>query len=368
MKRNTRARIWLGVIGLCALLMVGVGLLWPRPPQLLARARLACRIADWYQGRRFYNSIDAHWISDREILHDLYEGQKHERHIYRKDIVTGTDTFLPGLTESRDLLGSEVVDDQMVSPDGKWFVCSARWDDCLLASVGGKLHHIYPSKDSSSYRGFYWLPDSRYWIESYRNSNIIHDVQNPTLAQELALAPNLKPDAYLSRDQVVCIEWPDDQVDDAGQLHLDPGARGKTKQVVVSVRPLRKGVPPSVYHELTLPNEVERYNFKLSPDSTRAVWLVTWHHPVPYLDWLHKYLSFVRPVTMYGTSLWIGDLDGHEAHEIGRIEKSVDPATDNWADDGEHLPDAQIDHVRWLPSGNSLSFEYQNALYTVPAK
>lgn len=69
---------------------------------------------------------------------------------------------------------------------------------------------------------------------------------------------------------------------------------------------------------------------------------------------------------MWATSLWVSDLDGHNRHEVGRIEAASDPDREEHTDTGFFVPDTQIERLNWLPSGKSLSFEYQNALYTVP--
>lgn len=377
MQRKIKVRIGVGLGSLFAILAVAGWLYWLRPPQLLEKARLVCSTEGWNQGRRFYNGIGFYWLSDRSILHDLFEGAKQERHIYRKDIVTGQDTLLPGLTASREQFSTEVVDDQQVSPDGNWYLCSNRWGDCLLTSIEGTGHRVYPSKDDAAYRGFHWTPDSRHWIESYGEGGtikhlILHDVRKPAFSQELTFDKDHVPDIFLTTDRGVYIDWPQETMDVAGKLLLDKEAVGKLKEVTISTEALQDADKLFATHTLRIPTEVKYLYFKLSPDLIHVAWLVTWQRSNSYLEWLHKYISGIKPMTVQGTSLWVSDLDGRKAHEVGRIEKAIDPSEEEETlstyRSTYRVPDPLIDEFMWLPSGKAISFTYQKKLYTVPAE
>lgn len=125
----------------------------------------------------------------------------------------------------------------------------ARWSDCLLAEVDGTRHYIYKGEDYDHARILYWLPDSHHWLEEFGNMNaygsrirepVLHNTQNPTTGiklpkNESTLPPGLE--RLLALDKAIVITWPEDDVDEFGNVFVKKDLPDQTKQVVISIVP-----------------------------------------------------------------------------------------------------------------------------------
>ncbi len=225
----------------------------PRDRLLLEHARHVADTTQWgLGGKRFNESIRNHWLSDHEVLFDRFEGAQHDqRVIYKRDIATGQETKLPGLTAHRRTLGEEVVDSECVSPDGKWYTCSARWNECLLAEVNGTRHFLYPyTGEGDHHREILWLPDSRHWLERYgydANLNMVmHDTQNLKASVKLSRNANstlANIDMTASPDKAVLIQWPDEVMNDMGKPIMKANS-SPTKTVTILLMSLQSDGKP----------------------------------------------------------------------------------------------------------------------------
>ena len=276
----------------------------PRERLLLEHARRIANTTHWGEGaRRFNISIHNHWLSDHEILFDRYEGpQRDQRVIYKRNIETGQETKLPGLTAIRRQLGEEVVDAECVSPDGKWYVGSARWGRCLLAEVNGTRHSLYPYAAQGDHRRFLlWLPDARHWLERYYLDDstyrlILHDTQNPKASVKLSMeaestAANMKMIA--APDNAVLIEWPAGDINEFGEPIVKPNAP-PTKQVTISLMPWRAKSKPFAVYSLAMPSSLRRYDLVISPKADRVAWYVDMNTESPFYAWLHRYVPSIK--------------------------------------------------------------------------
>lgn len=359
MRRKKRG-LWIfaGGVGAGIALLV---MLMPRERLLLDCATFIARTEDWNQGRRFNESIGTHWLNDEEVLFDRFNGPKgDDRIIYRRNIRTKQEQKLDALTKIRDEFGGEVIDSQAVSPDGKWFLCSTRWGPCLLAAVDGSRQFLCTSKNDDSYRSVYWLSDSRHWLEALRNNDkrllFLHDVEHPEQAMPLPI-PEKKREVYhslervLSMQEAIAIEKGDE--DKPRELTISRFSLDKTADPVVQKR---TEVPFESQREETLDASIASYETLLSPRGDRlACWGLV-ERTNATQEWLHRFLPSIKPRVELRGELWVCDLtDGHW-HEIGHIV--TEPTEEE-----THF------HVRfqWLPGGKRLSFQYKDALYTVPA-
>jgi len=343
----------------------------PRERLLLEHAKRVADTTQWGAGaRRFNGSIGNHWLSDHEVLFDRYEGAQHDdRVIYKRNIDTQQDTKLPGLTASRQELAAEVEDSQCISPDGKWFLCSARWGRCLLAEVNGTRHYSYPDAEAGEcYRDTLWLPDSRHWLERYGvNSQtycvLLHDTQHPSLSIRLPVAAHstaARMEKVAMPDAAVVVDGPDQETNDLGEPVVR-AASPKTRQVSISLVPWRTGGRPFARYSVSVPFGVRNDDLKISPDARYVAWKVTTQSTAPLQLWLHRYLPYLRFPKYRSTAIWASRIDGKDRHEIGHVIETTDASEEN-----ETLSESVLDELKWLPDGRHLSFEYKNALYTAP--
>jgi hypothetical protein len=130
MRGRKRWMKWGLGIGGMAMLATLLFCIFPRERLLLPQSTLVADMSGWGEGRRFYNSIGIHWLSDDSLLYNRFINIGDSNHpngnriIYRRNVRTGVDEKLPGLTAAREDFETEVVDSQNVSPDGHWYVCS----------------------------------------------------------------------------------------------------------------------------------------------------------------------------------------------------------------------------------------------------
>lgn len=365
MKKKRLAQILLGV----ALVGGAVGAIWrfvPRESLLLQRAAAIAATVPWHQGERFRHDMGVHWLSDDALLYCRFEGTDgRERVVYRRKVKTGQEEKLPGLTAVRNDFAAEVVDDQGVSPDGCWYVCSSRWDECLLAEVNGSRHYLYPSVDSSAYRSLHWMPDGHHWLENYVNGEtlqlVLHDTENPKFSRSLlpqdARAKELfgALKAILSPQEAISVVDPNPDTDGFS----DPPLQAKTPKVLTVTRiSLDAPATAQAQYHVTVPGGTAQYKLALSPRGDRIAWQVTTLRSDTARNWLHRFLPFIQPNSRRQIEVWVSALDGSELHEVGSIEEKPN--------DSEQ--DAPVFHsLQWLPGGKSLSFEYRDVLYTVPA-
>jgi hypothetical protein len=270
---------------------------------------------------------------------------------------------LPSLTEARNDFPAEVVDSQGVSPDGGWFVCSSRWDTCLLSEVNGRHHYTYPSANDDAYRSLLWMPDGHHWLENYvlngeSHRLLLHDTEHPQSSISLPLAGKKELFgalyAVVSPQEGIAVvdsDPPTDGIDSAPVDPLNPHV------LTISRVALDAHTQPIAQYQVAVPSDTARYDLHVSPQGDRIAWQVTTIRADIWQRWLHRYLPFVRRKVQPRAEVWICNLDGSNMHEAGSI---VEPPAE---DDGSSLRLS----LQWLPGGKRLSFEYEDALYTIPA-
>lgn len=258
---------------------------------------------------------------------------------------------MPALTKAVNAEPWEIVDDQCVSPNGRWFVRSGRWDTCLLTSIDGGSRHVYPSLHSECYRRIFWLADSRHWIEAYTvnmecKQLVLHDVLKPSVSTSLSIAHeallfgHLR--AVLALDRAISIKTPEEEdnpqsapaltITQFNPLHPDSGRKTST---------------------IPVPDAAEGCTAYVAPDGKRIAWCTVTPAADPVRILLHRFKNSIDTQVYARCIVYVSAIDGSEMRKIGEIS--------------EHGPDAHID-ISWLPNGNSLTVDYNNSLYVVDLK
>ena len=362
-RKRRRGRWVLGLVGVGGLLGMGWRL-FPREPSLLGRATVIANTAPWHEGERFRSDLGVHWLSESDILFCRFEGPNHEERVsYRRNVRTGRDEKLAAFTEARNDFATEVVDDQRVSPDGRWFVCSDRWGECLLAEVNGAHHYTYPSADSANYRSLLWMPDGHHWLEGYVNGGsasrlILHDTEHPQSSVSIPIRSEREQELFGSLEAAVSLQEgisivaPDH---DTGGLDVAPAGFDTPIVLTISWVSLDASARVRAEFRVNVPGQIGHYRLRVSPQGNRIAWQVTALREDVGRRWMHRYLPFVREHLYRRTQVWVSRSDGSGMREIGSIIEQP----------GEEKAGELF--LQWLPGGRRLSFEYKEVLYTVPA-
>jgi len=350
--RSDRRRWPLLVSLLSPIALVGVFLwcLHLSHPGLIEKSRFVFNTAQMRKGRRFYEDIGIQWLSRNEILFCTFDDpvKAASRVARTRNITTGSERELPGLTAAIDADDWKIVDNQCVSPDGRWFVRSGRWDNCLLASIDGSHKHIYPSLATDCYREIFWLSDSRHWIEAFGvnmecKKLVLHDVLAPGVSTSLPVSDqalllgHLRAVPALSR--AISIKLPEEED--------TPQTEGK---VTITQFDLLHPGSGSRLTTMAIPGAADGCTAHVSPDGTQIAWCAVSPAADPVRSILHKFRSAidVHPFTQY--VVYVSAPDGSGMREIGEVASKD--------------PDDSLE-IGWLPDGKSLTVEYGDSMYLV---
>ncbi len=321
-------------------------------PDLLAKAKFVASTARMHEGRRFNEDIGIQWLSRSDILFCTFEpGTPSKRIVSTRNVVTGLEKVRMGLTESVNSEDWETVDYQSVSPDGKWFVRSGRWNNCVLTSIDCAHRHTYPSLATECYRNIYWLSDSRHWLEAYVvnwecKKLILHDVLKPGVSTSLPIANHPLLFGHLravpALSMAISIKTPEeeDNPQSAGILTI-------TRFDLVHPDTGRK---TSI---IPVPGGAEGCTACVAPDGKRIAWCTVTPSADPIRMLLHRFKNSIDAHVYARYIVYVSAIDGSEMREIGEIS--------------ERDPDRRIE-IGWLPTSNSLTVEYSNSLYVVELK
>lgn len=116
---------------------------------------------------------------------------------------------------------------------------------------------------------------------------------------------------------------------------------------------LTPNVPPR-RRPITLPPGVTEAELVLSPRGDRWAWLGTAAYLPPFQTWLQRWFPRLSFTPERSAVLWTTALDGGDARLIGRSPLAPNAAPPRSA--------------RWTPNSERISFVYNNALWTVPAR
>jgi hypothetical protein len=282
------------------------------------------------------------WLSDRELLRvrDLPDGQWE---IAKVDSVSGHETPLRAL--SRLFSASKgVTDEACLSPDRRYFLWYSMSGRRHVASLDGSYHQTWPGRqlrhDEDRF-GIAWMGDSRHWIElmPIGDPRSLHPVpvelvfvrtlgERRTRVLRLAgesSAFNREGDglslgAAISADRVLFIS-----------------TQGQARVVEAS---LHGNAEPTRRFSIPLPGDAVAREAVFSPQADRIAW---------------KLEREDRNHSLREVGIWTCRTDGSGLQEVG-----------HWLIASSDASHPEPEHIRWLPSGRGLSFDYRDELYTIP--
>jgi len=240
-----------------------------------------------------------------------------------------------------------------ISPDGQWIL----WEGDYDRQFG--FTGYYGAKWDGSHRFhipyyavFYWMPDSRHFLEvnTYDPAKSDSNVPVQTLIRSVEMPQNRRTSSHMLLPFSNDLQYYASQ-----QLRFLPGNRllnivsqeipGSRDQYTLDEYQVDAN-PRRLHHWMpVLPNTVESTENAISPQGNRIAWVV-----IP---------SAENPPTQ--AALYISRMDGSDLQEVGQLalpsfEEGTGPSFTRFPHE-----------LKWLPDGKHLSFIYQDVLYTVPA-
>lgn len=289
------------------------------------------------------------WQSDHSLLLSRLEERKEPQRSYAvtvwvlRDLLTGQEKALPGFR------GVEPA--MLLSPDGKWALnhhAEATGVEFLLHAVEGTKtvrrsvarSIVDANLVAMAYGGeLAWMRDSRRWLwhphadMEYTLHFYLYGLDSPGLLRSLKVAmpkeraffgADLPPEDLLgiTADGLGLLAHGTESRDVADRLELFTFRmdRSSTAQAVAFTLPATATAFPA-----------------LSPTGDRIAWEL-----------------YVEGETHDTLEIWISRTDGSGMHALGK--RDIEPGS------YEGLTGA----IKWLPGGKSLSFLYQDRLYTLP--
>lgn len=351
------------------------------------------------------DQITYFWLSPHELL--VFTGaNRRSLQAIRYDTRTGRQTPLPALT--RELRTARLLRMLDVSPNGRWLLWAdkgARPPRPVVTAIDGTQTFRWPQGWHNT--SLAWLPDSSGWvrtaqtrsgpsIQTYRIGSRRADYV-PIAGGHIGFPLGITPQGY-----IITISGDDLTMMDSGEVFpppvwLPPHAMKSNSPYAASIRlpefnPL-EAMPLRLWGSTPTKARITRYRLSalgtrmgagprrrefsvnlparlntttsarhaaaaLSPDGTRIAWLLYSEEVAPPLEqWTARMLSPVlilqRP-PRYRLHLYISNADGTGMRAVGHVD----------------VPrgDRSRSVLRWTPDGKRLSFVYNHALWTVPAR
>ncbi len=348
----------------------------PHGTPLFSRTKKILRADDqWSWGD--WDHSEYGWISDTELFFAEAIPKTGQRvshsHLYRYNLRTGRKTHLKRLESLIDCFYHSQVE---ISPNGKWLLWHG-WnkghETLDAATLDGRHHRYWAGGYWTSHR-LVWTRANRHWIEfqddgypSYRTVNaIVHDVNKPNDNRRFPISKESfesNPGDVAVDESIVTIGR-DDPQEISGGLSV----------TTASLPPYIKGEQTT---KISLPANLPNPNITLailSPDAKRIAMIVGYGDRVIKGEVVND-LSASNAPNVYSVyyprsvftrtdanaklrsyCILVCRIDGSGMHEVGTWQEEVNP---NIVLDVENL--------RWLPSGRSLSFFCNDVMYTVPA-
>ncbi len=316
------------------LLLVAVGAaLWAADIRLpVMRPICVAGSPGWWRGQ-FRSGLGVQWVSDRELLHSRFGGPRPDvRAVYRRDVVTGREWLVPGLTRALDGATVGAIDGTRVSPDGRWLARPKGWDKCLLLDVSGRHRYTYPGYGDTLWGRIFWMADSRHWIEGFQANGwmhrlLLHDVAKPDLSQPIPVGDQGELFANLERvlsfDRAIALVPLDNDrglaPESVAVYELSLDARKKAREVATI--PVPRGSP--------------EFGAELSAAGDRIAWVV----------------AASRPHARRRAEVWVCDIDGSRMRCVAEMFLAE--------------TDPDLPQVEWLPSGHGLALQWDEWVYTI---
>jgi len=295
------------------------------------------------------------WISDQEVL-SLRPGPNPRRfRLFRLDVASGIETLIQPFNRrhARRIIGdkwhvsTEGVPGYEVayfsptcapSIDGKWFLwLSEHHTSWIAASLDGALTREWSDRYSIP-SSCCWLRSGQEWVQLVRPFRTRDYVLSKAITRPVARRSKAKITNLQVADGIVLGVTGRDSI-----LLYHPRHEPSTENAVSEVS-LEPGQPVR-RHLIHLPQPAELWNVALSKKGNRLAGFSLLRQP-----------GF--PVEEY--VLWIKTLGRKKIHEVGRMHPRLVQAETGPAK--YYSPGT----LRWCPSGNEISFVFNEQLYRLP--
>jgi len=305
--------------------------------------------------RHFYR-----WIDDHELLFFREKSPIGRTatswDFYKRDILTGQETSLTAL--SRLTQNSFTSSSQFaISPDGKRFFWTGK--GITVTTPNGKQpFHLLPEANDVIFQ-IDWAEDSNHLVVYSSKSDdpqsiqrTLYDIQARKATQRFTVEYPFVADATAIGNRLYTI--------------FQKAQRGTKVTETIEIDEKEEGNTPQSSHQYSvpIPRNLHFGSAKLSPRGDRIAWqFIDQGDTLPtLLVWLHRLIpAFHPPPSKPKVSLWVSRLNGSQLHELGYVLVPTLPP-------GSAVPWSMLfDHLSWLPDGKHLSFQHDDALYTVPA-
>ena len=285
-----------------------------------------------------------HWLTDSDVMYFSRMQKVGMNAVERINVRTGKGGPI-GQTQSESL---------RLSPNGRWALTILLWparggDIYFMERTDGKRQLRYRHAAPQSLSEIAWTPDDKKMVEL----NI-----GGSGGAQLRIYPLDKPAVIVPVDMAITDAptllgiLPNNHAVAAVVMAFHPDApHNKTAKLYDF--PLEGGAPLRTY-TVVKPYGQNSHDMEaaLSPRGDRIAWLFLNDHKPPFYNALRRVYNAlgVRPSTTVG--IWISKPDGSDMRALGSVSLKA----------GEGMPA----DLRWIPSGDHLSFLYNGGLYLVP--
>ena len=338
------------IIVTLVLLAVAVGAVWSLRGPDMPLTKRARKVADIAVIKP--RNMDVYsWINRRELLcfrEDAsgFDGRPINGLIVR-DVVSGAERHFSQLERIFFQGVGHGVSGFDVSPDGRWLLWKAdgqvratRLDGSRDLRWPEPSFDFVPLVDSSTLR---WLADGSGWAVLTLGQCAINSLEDQAPSQPYRI-PSLTSVEWSLTPTVL----PTREV-----LVNDPLRRAASSLDVFRFPVLRDQPPATRPRSLRGPAGTLRGYLCFSYDGRRMAWVLTMNRRSSFPSWLRRLLPFVKTGDGWVQSVWVSGLDGRHPKELGWVPTKPS--------------DEPLHDVRWLPDNRTLSFEHNNALWTIGA-
>jgi len=318
-----------------ALLCGGAALalfLRPRELPLLPRATRVAAVAGAHP---YY-----WWLSDNVVLR-FRDPASGDWTFVRLDVNSQKEKPVARLTSLFARSGGKPESIQ-VAPDGDWMLWTGAKGQTVVSTTDGWKHLEHPPGKPSEKR---WMSVGLRWIELVCDGKdftgaVVHNVLRPKEIQRRPLVPTIS-----CSPQLVDVARMTPTTDEHILATLWNGPEGGIKPAVILALVLHAQINAVGKFKLHPPRDAERGEIVFAPIYGRLAWVLKYRP-----EWSRLTGESPR------VGLWVTSMRDWRSHEVGSVEVGGD------GKDGSG-PLA----VQWSPDGNSLSFVYKDALWTIPA-
>lgn len=228
------------------------------------------------------------------------------------------------------------------SPDGQWLAWYSDGDR-LIVSTDGTRHFTLAQPEKGA---LYWTQDSKQLVQLILSEPtgsvarcLVTNVANRQVAESFRVQGDLRHDI----DPV--------SINSAHQTLIDADTAATSSNELDLEDIGSKTTTIQRYH-YNLPSDLTAKAIVVSPDGGLICWLMESKDDPAWLGRLHRWLNSRRTGEAHEWSLWITNVSGGPAAEIGYIQ-------------GPDSDTALLSDIGWSPSGQHLAFRYNGKLWMV---